>query len=340
MIGLYGSRIEEMQDQVSIHLKNITEFLVIGYPPEFQKMVKYQLGLDHNLNNPMTGGKRLRSLFVLLTSDLFGADWHAALPAAISVELLHNFSLVHDDIQDGSETRRGRKSVWKVWGIPQAINTGDALLNLAYLSVFKIKARIDDSKINAILETLQQTCLELTKGQYLDMTFEKEPSIQRTQYLEMIEGKTASLISACFRIGAIIAGAAKGDEETIAKAGRELGLAFQIQDDYLGIWGSEQVIGKSIYSDLMTRKKTYPVILGEEKCGEFATFWKKTKDIQIADAEKIASILEKEGIKEQTAEDYKKKYFEVSELFLKLSIDKNRLSMLRDVIQKLENRTQ
>jgi geranylgeranyl diphosphate synthase type I len=339
MTRSHCSLIEEMQSQISIQLMGITESLLNGYPLEYQQMVKYQLGLDLGVIVPQNRGKRLRPLFVLLTVDLFGSDWHDALPAAVAVELLHNFSLVHDDIQDGSETRRGRKSVWKVWGIPQAINTGDALLNLAYLSILRLPDKVGDQKINAILHTLHNTCLKLTKGQYFDMVFEKKPSIPLDLYWQMVEGKTASLLSACFRIGAIIANAPKDEENAIADAGRILGLAFQIQDDYLGIWGNEKQTGKSINSDLITRKKTYPVILGEDKSQEFASIWQQTPIVQIEEAQKLARLLENDGIKEQVIKEFKGKYLEASEKIANLRVDKNRLIVIDEIIQTLEKRT-
>jgi geranylgeranyl diphosphate synthase, type I len=339
MAGSHASKIEEMQNQISIQVENITDSLLNGYPSDYQQMIRYQLGIDFVDNKSSNRGKRLRPLFVLLISDLWGADWRNALPAAVAVELLHNFSLVHDDIQDGSKTRRGRESVWKKWGIPQAINTGDALLNLAYLSVFKLQAKVVDSKINVVLSTLQKSCLELTRGQYLDMSFERISSIPMNLYLEMIDGKTASLLSTCFRIGAIIGGASRGDEEIVARAGRELGLAFQIQDDYLGIWGNEKQTGKSIYSDLMTRKKTYPVILGGEKNRDIVSFWNEVRTINVEEAQKIANLLEKEGIKEEVIADFTKKYSETSDIIRNLSIDKQRSSTIFDVIRTLENRT-
>lgn len=339
MAGFHNSTIEEMQNQISVQLINSTESLLNGYPFKYQQMIKYQLGIESIVNNPLNRGKRLRPLFVLLISDLWEADWHDAVPAAVAVEYLHNFSLVHDDIQDGSETRRGRDSVWKKWGIPQAINTGDALLNLAYLSIFSMRPKIIDSKINAVLLTLQNSCLELTRGQFLDMSFERNSSISRDIYLDMINGKTASLLSACFRIGAIVSGANQNDEDTIARAGRELGLAFQIQDDYLGIWGSEELTGKSIYSDLMTRKNTYPVILGKAKNLEFATFWNGERSIDVKEAQKIANLLEKEGVKEEVKADFTRKYSQVTKIIQQFSIDTERLAILNEVIRNLKNRT-
>ncbi len=167
--------ITEMQENISKNLRLIVDSSLRDYPIAYRSMVEYQLGLDNPNLEEMNKGKRLRPLFVLLTCDLFGSAWKNALPAAAAVELLHNFSLVHDDIQDGSETRRGRESVWRIWGVPQAINAGDAILNLAYLSVEQLKGKIEVQKILDILFSLQNTCLELTQGSIWIWHLKKNP---------------------------------------------------------------------------------------------------------------------------------------------------------------------
>jgi geranylgeranyl diphosphate synthase type I len=231
-----------------------------------------------------------------------------ALPAACAVELLHNFSLVHDDIQDSSEIRRGRDTIWKLWGIPQAINIGDALLNLAYLSVYRLQKSISTERMKLIQFTLQNTCLELTKGQHLDIAYETKNEIPVELYIQMINGKTAALISASFKIGALVAGASETELEVMEKLGNSLGLAFQIQDDYLGIWGDERVTGKSIYSDLISKKKTYPVILGINNKKTFSETWLKLKDIDVVSARRLAKALELEGIRDQVYEKFEEQY--------------------------------
>ena len=231
-----------------------------------------------------------------------------ALPAAAAVELLHNFSLVHDDIQDGSVTRRGRETIWKKWGVAQAINVGDALLNLAYLAILDCKGNLKDKEINNLLYCLQNTCLLLTKGQHLDIAFEKETLIPLSRYWQMIEGKTAALISAGFEIGSIVARAKNLDRKLVAEFGQNIGLAFQVQDDYLGIWGDEIQTGKSAFSDLITRKKTYPVIRGLENKLKFASSWSNNAIIDNDTAREMAFALETEGVKAEVIAKYKELY--------------------------------
>jgi geranylgeranyl diphosphate synthase type I len=328
-----------MQANINQFIKRVISSHIARFPDDYRAMIEYQMGLDGNLLDEKTQGKRLRPLFVLLACDLFGTDWHLALPAAAGIELLHNFSLVHDDIQDGSETRRGRESVWKVWGIPQAINTGDGLLNLAYLSIKEFNTEISSNITNLVLFKLQKTCLELTEGQHLDMAFEKKTYIPLDLYWKMIEGKTANLISACFEIGAIIAGAPGEGLQEIKKAGRNLGLAFQVQDDFLGIWGNEFQTGKSTLTDLLSRKKTYPVVLGIENKKKFAELWKLYKSVDRKNAEEMADDLAEEGIKELVIAKYKSFYEDARLGFKKLANKGRKINHVMDLIGELENRT-
>jgi len=338
-MGIFESKeINEMQEHISLALSKVIKTNIKSYPLKFQNQLTYQLGLEKDSQDSRNRGKRLRPLVVLLSYGLFGLNWQKALPGAAAVELLHNFSLIHDDIQDGSETRRGRDSVWKIWGIPQAINAGDALLNLAYLSIFDLQGIISDNRLNSIVYSLQKTCLELTKGQYLDMTFESEPSISIDQYLQMIEGKTASLFSVCCRVGALVADVGQEVENELAEAGRLLGLAFQIQDDYLGIWGNEKQTGKSVHSDLMNRKKTPPIIMGINSNGEFANYWNLSKDLTLNEARILADLLDQDHIKDKVIQEYHSLYKQALEKIDCLSIDQQRAHTLKVIIHTLENR--
>jgi geranylgeranyl diphosphate synthase type I len=216
------------------------------------------------------GGKRIRPLLTALTSAAVGGEWRHALPAAAAIELLHNFSLLHDDIQDDSPLRRGRATVWKLWGAPQAINAGDAMFTLAHLAPHRLRALgVADGIVLDVLADFDATCLHLTQGQHLDMAFEGRARVSVDEYLTMIEGKTAALVSACARIGARIGGATLDVREHLSSYGRHLGLAFQIHDDWLGIWGDPAVTGKSAATDLQTRKKSLPVVYGLERSDDF-----------------------------------------------------------------------
>lgn len=233
----------------------------------FYKLIHYHMGwLDAQLEPDSDGrgrGKRIRPLLCLLVCDAVGGNWQQALPAAAAVEILHNFTLVHDDIEDASPTRHGRPTVWQLWGQPQAINVGDAMFALGHLALTRLTdCGVDPIIVVRALRRFDETCLRLTEGQHADMTFESMDTVSVDAYLHMIMGKTAVLLGLCGELGALIGG---GDEETIchyAAFGQELGLAFQVKDDILGIWGDEELIGKSAATDIKTGKKSLPVLYG------------------------------------------------------------------------------
>lgn len=228
-------------------------------------MMHYHLGWSDKDLQPLKGraGKRIRPLVCLLVCQAAGGEWQKALPAAAAIELLHNFSLIHDDIEDDSTTRRGRDTVWRAWGVPQAINAGDSMFASAFDALSRLSAgRVPDRTMMRALHTFIQACIALTKGQQLDIWFETQSQITVDQYLQMIAGKTAALLSATAEIGAIVAEATSLEQEHYAQFGRHVGLAFQIRDDILGIWGDEVATGKSVASDILTRKKTLPVLYG------------------------------------------------------------------------------
>lgn len=249
----------------------------------FYKMIHYHMGWVDSDFQPVAenGGKRIRPLLCLLVCQAVGSAsgaggasnagstggeeeyWRRALPAAAAVEILHNFTLVHDDIEDGSPTRRGRPTMWKLWGTAQAINCGDAMFALAHLALARlVDYGVDPAIVVRALRRFDETCVRLTEGQHADMSFETVDSVSVDAYLHMITGKTAVLLGLCAELGAMIGG---GDEATVrhyAAFGKELGLAFQMKDDILGIWGDEELTGKSAASDIETGKKTLPVLYG------------------------------------------------------------------------------
>jgi len=263
----------------------------------FYGMMQYHLGwLDEGFVPTRGGaGKRLRPILCLLTCQATGGDPDQALPAAAAIELVHNFSLVHDDIEDKSHLRRGRPTVWKVWGMPQAINAGDGLIALAHLAMQRLADRaVPSRRVFIALEILDQACLALTEGQYLDLSFEARLDVDVKQYLSMIRGKTAALLSAAAQLGAIVAGS---DPESIARYrrfGQNLGLAFQIVDDILGIWGDPQVTGKPAADDIQQRKKTLPIVraLEEEQRS-------RGKGLPVRSSVKVREIYQREAIDEE-----------------------------------------
>ncbi len=248
--------------------------LLSGEPPVLRgmySMMRYHMGWENQQGAPehSPAGKRIRPLLALLTCQAAGANPVRALPAAAAVELLHNFSLIHDDIEDRSLTRRHRPTVWSWAGEAQAINTGDAMFVVAHLAMLRLRAiNIPDARVLNALQVFDDTCIRLTEGQYLDMSFESRTDVTLDEYLLMISGKTAALLSASALLGALIAGSEKLD--AYRAFGYELGLAFQIEDDILGIWGEEALTGKSATGDIITRKKTLPVLYALDQSGPVA----------------------------------------------------------------------
>lgn len=226
-------------------------------------MLRYHLGWADERLNPehYPAGKRLRPMLCLIACSEVGGEASQALAAAAAIELLHNFSLIHDDIEDGDETRRHRATLWKIWGVPQAINAGDAMFTLAFAAMQRLARRgVSAQATLDALAQFTQTCLELTEGQHLDMGFEQRTDVTVAEYLRMIQGKTAALVGASVAIGAIIGGATTAQIEVLQRFGRASGLAFQIQDDILGIWGDPKVTGKAAGNDLLRRKKSLPIL--------------------------------------------------------------------------------
>ena len=265
----------------------------------FYDMLTYHMGWTGEGASPGATGKRIRPLMLSLTVAACEGEWLYALPAAAAVELVHNFSLVHDDIQDNSDKRRGRRTTWKIWGIPMAINVGDALFVLSNQAIMDLNSNYQAETILKAATILHATCLDLTRGQFLDMSYEKRDDLGVEDYWPMIAGKTAALLSACCHIGAILGGVEESQQDAYRSFGHALGMAFQVQDDILGIWGDEVITGKSAASDLLEGKKSLPVLHGLSKRGKFAERWIKGP-IQPAEVEEIAQLLAQEGSYEYT----------------------------------------
>jgi geranylgeranyl diphosphate synthase type I len=266
---------------------------------EMHQMLAYHMGWIGQGAGPKARGKRIRPLIVLLTSAAAGGDWEPALPAAAAVELVHNFSLIHDDIQDNSPVRRGRPTLWTKWGIPQAINTGDAMFTLAHITILELEKTLPPTNALRAAQILQNTCLRLTQGQYMDISYENRGDLSLEAYWPMVKGKTAALLSTCPELGALVADADIQTQTAYREFGHYLGLAFQVLDDFLGIWGDASVIGKSNASDLLTGKKSLPVLFGLAQDGPFSDRWSEGL-ITPEEVPDIASQLETEGAREYT----------------------------------------
>lgn len=257
-------------------------------------MIAYQLGWSGENAGPKAEGKQIRPILVLLACEAGGGDWKKALPAAAAVELIHNFSLIHDDIEDRGEIRRGRPTIWKIWGDAQAINTGDSMFALAFASLVNL-ADTTSGEIALKAGTLfHQTCLRLTQGQHLDIAFEDQDYVELESYWQMVGGKTAALLAFCLEAGAVCAGVSDQIQGHYRDFGHYLGMSFQVQDDILGIWGAEDQVGKSITDDLVTRKKTLPVLFGLAQKKGFYQAWNEG-EISPEKARVLSDMLQAEG---------------------------------------------
>ena len=245
----------------------------------FYGQMQYHLGwVDTNFapthNNP---GKLLRPSLLLFSYEAAGA-WRLttssdyllrALPAAVAVELTHNFTLIHDDIEDGDVERRHRTTLWKQWGIPQAINTGDGMFALSRLSLWKVLNEGVEGDIAARLgASLDRACLILAEGQYLDISFEQRLDISVAMYIDMISRKTAALMRCATEMGAMLGTRDQQVIESLRNFGWAIGIAFQVRDDLLGVWASMEMLGKTQSGDIYRRKKSLPILYALEHASE------------------------------------------------------------------------
>ncbi len=234
-----------------------------SHPEELHRMLRYHLGWEDAAGRPVRseGGKALRPTLCLLACEAAGGDWRGALPAAAGLELVHNFSLVHDDIQDRDTERRHRPTVWSVWGEAQAINAGDALLTLGRLAVLKLGSEgVPAERVVEAARVLDECTLEIVEGQALDISFEERLDVGEDAYLEMVEKKTGALFDCALRLGGLVGADDLAVAEALGRCGRWLGVAFQIRDDMLGVWGAENRTGKQPAADIRNRKKSLPVV--------------------------------------------------------------------------------
>ncbi len=224
--------------------KALQEVIIPENPRSLYDPIRYILSL---------GGKRLRPVLTLMTCDFFNADFKSAIPAALAMELFHNFSLIHDDIMDEAPLRRGKETVHHKWDTNTGILSGDAMLILAY----QLFEAYEPEKFRALAKLFSQTALQVCEGQQLDMDFETKNNVTIADYLKMIEYKTAVLLAASMKMGAIVGGGDTGTQQKVYDFGKYLGIAFQLQDDYLDAFGNPETFGKQIGGDIIENKKTY-----------------------------------------------------------------------------------
>ena len=233
-------------------------------------MMHYHLGTGGPRGGPAPRpGKMLRPALCLLSCEAVGGRRRQALAAAAAIELIHNFTLIHDDIEDASPSRHGRDTVWRVWGEAQAINAGDGMFTLAHLALHRLlEAGVAAPQVLEAARLLDEASLALCEGQYLDLEFEERLDVTCDDYLAMVSGKTAALLAAATAVGALLGGALEDTVGAFREFGRRLGLAFQIGDDVLGIWGDSAQTGKPAGEDITARKKSYPIVYALERASE------------------------------------------------------------------------
>lgn len=311
--------IQHYQSQFVAHLEQYNHART---PWHLYDPIQYILGL---------GGKRLRPTLTLMTADCFGGDVSAALDAALAIEVFHNFSLIHDDIMDNAPLRRGQQTVHEKWDLNTGILSGDAMLIMAY----QLFEGYNAEQFQQLTTLFSKTALQVCEGQQFDIDFETRFDVTIPEYLKMIEYKTAVLVAAAMQMGAIVAGASERDQQKCYAFGKNLGIAFQLQDDYLDAFGDAKTFGKQVGGDILENKKTYLFLkameLGsKEMKAELKTLYESsTEDLD----QKIATTLnlfEQSGateITKQAIQNYTQAAFDVLET---IEIEPNKKQLLRD----------
>ncbi len=236
------------QEELSSYLK---QKISIKEPQNLYEPISYIMNL---------GGKRLRPALTLLTTDLLKGDYKEALPAALAVEVFHNFSLVHDDIMDVAPLRRGRQTVHEKWDVNTGILSGDAMLIMAY----DLLGGYNQPEFKILIDLFNETALKVCEGQQYDIDFETRDDVTIDEYLKMISYKTAVLIAAALKMGAVVAGSGREEQNALFNYGMNLGIAFQLQDDFLDAFGDADRFGKQIGGDIIENKKTYLYLKARE----------------------------------------------------------------------------
>ncbi len=317
----------EILEIVNAHIAN----LPYGRKPaSLYEPIKYVLS---------AGGKRIRPCFVLMAYNLFRNDIGEALPVATALETYHNFTLLHDDLMDNADVRRGRPTVHRKWNANTAVLSGDTMLCLAYEHLSHCRAE----KFLPLQRLFTETALEISEGQQYDMEFETRQDVTEEEYIEMIRLKTSVLLACALKCGAIAAGAPDEDANLLYEFGEKVGLAFQLQDDLLDVYGDPAVFGKAIGGDIVSNKKTY-MLINAQRLAQGATkteldCWLNAVDFD--HKQKIIAVTEiynKLGIR-QMAQEKINQYFEESRQYLdRLSVDASKTAVLREYTDRMMKR--
>ena len=303
-----------------------------GHPPSLYRMLRYHMGWEDTEGAPAeSSGKALRPVLCLLSCEAAGADWRRALPVAAGLELVHNFSLIHDDIQDRDPERRHRPTVWRLWGEAQAINAGDALLMLARLAVLRLVEHTSPEAALAAARLLDQRTLEMVEGQVLDIEFEERLDVGVDAYLEMIDRKTGALFEAAYSLGALAAGRPQADVDAMGRSGRLLGIAFQVRDDIMGVWGSEEETGKRPAADVSRRKKSLPAVYALQTAGDDLRRTYAKPELDDDDVAFVLRVIDKAGAADYCWSVVKEKQAEALALLDGLRLEPGPAQELREV---------
>jgi geranylgeranyl diphosphate synthase type II len=282
-------------------------------------------------------GKKIRPLLVLMACDLFGGKVEEALNPAFSVEVFHNFSLVHDDIMDASDIRRGEPTVHKKFGTNAAILAGDAMLAYAY----QYLTDVPDELLRPLLTAFNKTAIEIFEGQQMDVDFETRNDVALEEYLKMVEFKTSVLLACCVQLGAIVGKASVEDQLAIYDFGLNLGLSFQIKDDLLDAFGEAEKVGKRIGGDILQNKKTYLFISTTKLCSA-AQQAELTRLMAEADEQKkidgIKALMEATGAKTATEQKAEDLYQSALASLQKVNVPAERKAYLAAIAEKIKNR--
>lgn len=316
------------------------------------RMAHYSLGLISTQGEPTdeetrkgVQGKRIRPQIAMMITEALGGDMKAAAPVAAAIELLHNFTLIHDDIQDRSPNRRHRPTVWRVWNDAQAINAGDALFAASQLSIIDAAQHLPADTMLMLLEGFNRCTIEIVRGQVQDLQNEGLATVTPEDYLEMIGGKTAAIIRYSAWAGALVGGASQEEANRIGEMGLAIGMGFQIRDDMLGIWAPAEETGKGDADDLRRRKQTLPVLILRACADEADTeriqqlYAQETIDDEAI--QEFLELLDKYDVRPQTAKHVEAEHHRAIEILDDAFRDSDHLAVaeLRALVTQLVNRT-
>lgn len=270
---------ELFKQQAAYLVQQLSNYSFEGEPDELYAPIRYMLSL---------GGKRVRPTLCLLAAELFGGNKEEAIYPALSIEVFHNFTLIHDDIMDEAPLRRGKETVHKKWNRDIAILSGDVM----FVKAYELLAKSNPKHLSALLQLFNKTAIEVCEGQQMDMNFESQENVDINSYLKMIEMKTAVLLACSLKMGAITADASEMEADAIYEFGRNLGIAFQLQDDYLDTFGQEAVVGKRIGGDIISNKKTFLMLSAIEQSNQNQLQQLLLAKTEKSEEKKIALVME------------------------------------------------